>query len=133
MSTSPPAAASASASGSGETPASSSADRALLAKRETLVERFTAMQLDLGGVFYEMVIRDHVAMDVLTRKAAELQRVDAELRQIEQMLDTGAAGVDRCPTCRALYTRGASFCWQCGSSLVATQAAASSSPERSAP
>ena len=37
------------------------------------------MQADLGGAFYEMAIRDHVRMDVLTRKAAELQRVDAEL------------------------------------------------------
>jgi hypothetical protein len=128
-----PASPSASGHRSAGTPAStSSADRALLAKRERLVERFTAMQLDLGGVFYEMVIRDHVAMDILTRKAAELQRVDAELRQIEQMLDAGATGVDRCPVCRALYTRGASFCWQCGSSLAATPTPTPSPPEGSA-
>jgi hypothetical protein len=46
----------------------------LLARRERLTERFTLMQADLGGVFYEMAIRDHVRMEVLTQKAAELQR-----------------------------------------------------------
>ena len=104
-------------------PAAASApppDRALLAKRDRLVERFTAMQLDLGGVFYEMTIRDHVKTDVLTRKAAELQRVDAELRQVEQIIKTGDAGAGKCPACNALHARGAVFCWQCGTSLLAT-------------
>ena len=45
------------------------------------------MQADLGGAFYEMAIRDHVRMDVLTRKAAELQRVDAELLAAERLLE----------------------------------------------
>ena len=104
-------------------PAAASArppDRALLAKRDRLVERFTAMQLDLGGVFYEMTIRDHVKADVLTRKAAELQRVDAELRQVEQIIKTGDSSAGRCPACNALHARGAAFCWQCGTSLLAT-------------
>jgi hypothetical protein len=54
--------------------------------RDRLLEKFTIMQTDLGGAFYEMAIRDHVRMDVLTRKAAELQRVDAELLAVERML-----------------------------------------------
>ena len=95
-------------------------DRALLAKRDRLVERFTAMQLDLGGAFYEMTIRDHVSADVLTRKAAELQRVDAELRQVEQILKSGDSCAGKCPACSALYASGAAFCWQCGTSLLAT-------------
>ena len=95
-------------------------DRALLAKRDRLVERFTAMQLDLGGAFYEMTIRDHVRADVLTRKAAELQRVDAELRQVEQILKSGDSSAGKCPACNALYAPGAAFCWQCGTSLLAT-------------
>jgi hypothetical protein len=70
-------------------------DRELLARRERLTERFALLQADLGGVFYEMAIRDHVRMDVLTRKAAELQRVDADLAQVERELrangSTGAA------------------------------------------
>lgn len=78
------------------------------------------MQLDLGGVFYEMTIRDHVKADVLTRKAAELQRVDAELRQVEQILKSGDSGAGKCPACNALYASGAAFCWQCGTSLLAT-------------
>lgn len=56
------------------------------AQRDRLLEKFTIMQADLGGAFYEMAIRDHVRLDVLTRKAAELQRVDAELLEAERML-----------------------------------------------
>lgn len=59
----------------------------LRAQRDRLLEKFTIMQTDLGGAFYEMAIRDHVRMDVLTRKAAELQRVDAELLAAERMLE----------------------------------------------
>lgn len=59
----------------------------LLAQRDRLLEKFTVMQADLGGAFYEMAIRDHVRMDVLTRKAAELQRVDAELLAVERLLE----------------------------------------------
>lgn len=59
----------------------------LRAQRDRLLEKFTIMQTDLGGAFYEMAIRDHVRMDVLTRKAAELQRVDAELLAVERMLE----------------------------------------------
>jgi hypothetical protein len=63
-------------------------DRAdLRAQRDRLLEKFTIMQTDLGGAFYEMAIRDHVRMDVLTGKAAELQRVDAELLAVERMLE----------------------------------------------
>jgi hypothetical protein len=59
----------------------------LRAQRDRLLEKFTIMQADLGGAFYEMAIRDHVRLDVLTRKAAELQRVDAELREADRMLE----------------------------------------------
>jgi hypothetical protein len=63
----------------------------LVAQRDRLLEKFTIMQTDLGGAFYEMAIRDHVRMDVLTRKAAELQRVDAELLAVERMLEMFSA------------------------------------------
>jgi hypothetical protein len=59
----------------------------LRTQRDRLLEKFTIMQADLGGAFYEMAIRDHVRIDVLTRKAAELQRVDAELLAAERMLE----------------------------------------------
>src|SRR4051794_10817844 len=90
-------------------------NRELLGERDRLLEKFTIMQADLGGAFYEMAIRDHVRMDVLTRKAAELQRVDAELGEAERMMElaqTGAAG--NCPTCQAPYGPGSAFCSQCG-------------------
>lgn len=92
----------------------------LVAQRERLVERFAAMQADLGGVFYEMAIRDHVRLDVLTRKAAELQRVDTELAEVERALrgDQGpAAGA--CPSCGAAHGLDARFCATCGFALPA--------------
>lgn len=95
-------------------------NKELVAQRDRLLEKFTVMQADLGGAFYEMAIRDHVRLDVLTRKAAELQRVDAELLAVERQLEverTDAAG--HCPTCNAPFGHGDRFCPQCGSSLVA--------------
>ncbi|HEY2716866.1 MAG TPA: zinc ribbon domain-containing protein [Solirubrobacterales bacterium] len=92
----------------------------LLAQRDRLLEKFTVMQADLGGAFYEMAIRDHVRMDVLTRKAAELQRVDAELLAVERVLELqreDAAGL--CPSCAAPFAPGVRFCAQCGNPLVA--------------
>jgi hypothetical protein len=96
-------------------------NKELVAQRDRLLEKFTVMQADLGGAFYEMAIRDHVRLDVLTRKAAELQRVDAELLAAERQLElerTDAAG--HCPTCNAPFGRADRFCPQCGSTLVVT-------------
>ncbi len=90
----------------------------LRAQRDRLLEKFTVMQADLGGAFYEMAIRDHVRVDVLTRKAAVLQRVDGELTAVEAALElarTGAAGL--CGTCGAPYAHGTRFCAQCGTAL----------------
>jgi hypothetical protein len=95
----------------------------LAAQRDRLLEKFTVMQADLGGAFYEMAIRDHVRLDVLTRKAAELQRVDAELLAIERVLElerADAAGL--CSSCGAPYGHGVRFCAQCGHALVPTEA-----------
>ncbi len=95
----------------------------LVAHRDRLLEKFTVMQADLGGAFYEMAIRDHVRLDVLTRKAAELQRVDAELLSVERELELereDAAGL--CPGCGAPYGHGVRFCAQCGHALVPTEA-----------
>jgi len=104
-------------------PAPAPENKDLVAQRDRLLEKFTVMQADLGGAFYEMAIRDHVRLDVLTRKAAELQRVDAELLAVERQLEverTDAAG--HCPTCNAPFGRADRFCPQCGSPLVAVSA-----------
>jgi hypothetical protein len=96
-----------------------SENKELRKQRDRLLEKFTVMQADLGGAFYEMAIRDHVRLDVLTRKAAELQRVDAELLAVERLLEierTDAAG--HCPTCNSPFGPADRFCPQCGTSLV---------------
>jgi hypothetical protein len=93
-------------------------NRELIAERDRLLERFTVMQADLGGAFYEMAIRDHVKMDVLTRKAAELQRLDVELGEIEEKLElrrSDSSGT--CGGCGAEFEPGAKFCSQCGQGL----------------
>lgn len=94
----------------------------LLAQRDRLLEKFTVMQADLGGAFYEMAIRDHVRLDVLTQKAAELQRVDAELLAVERLLElerSDAAGL--CTACGAPYGHADRYCPQCGTALVPTE------------
>jgi hypothetical protein len=60
----------------------------LLAERERLIERFVLMQSELGGLFYEMAIRDHLQLDLLVERAAAMQRVEDELRRLEQQLGT---------------------------------------------
>jgi hypothetical protein len=61
-------------------------ERELLAERDRLTERFAVMQSELGGLFYEMAIRDHVQMDLLVARAAALQRIDEQLADVEQQL-----------------------------------------------
>jgi hypothetical protein len=93
-------------------------DPDLVAERDRLTERFAVMQSELGGLFYEMAIRDQVRMEILIEKAAELQRVDAELGQIERLLENGETGLGgRCNRCGAAYARGAAFCAQCANPL----------------
>jgi hypothetical protein len=99
-------------------PSGQAPDSALVARRERLAERLTLMQLELGGAFYEMATRDHVQMDALMARAAELQAVDAELAHVDDLLASGRRGVGgMCATCQAPHARGAAFCWQCGASL----------------
>jgi hypothetical protein len=107
------------------TPEQAPENKELRIQRDRLLEKFTVMQADLGGAFYEMAIRDHVRLDALTRKAAELQRVDAELLAVERQLEierTDAAG--HCPACNSPFGSADRFCPQCGSSLLATEMAA---------
>lgn len=60
----------------------------LLTERERLTERFVLMQSELGGLFYEMAIRDHLQLDLLVERAAAMQKVDAELARLEQRHDS---------------------------------------------
>jgi hypothetical protein len=89
-------------------------------RREELARQVAELQFDLGGLAYEMAIRDHFRLDVLTRRAAELQSADAELAEVERLLaaeQRSEAG--SCSNCGAPHSRGAAFCWQCGNALMA--------------
>ncbi|UUY05372.1 zinc ribbon domain-containing protein [Svornostia abyssi] len=90
-------------------------DQDLVARRDKLIEQFTVQQAELGGVFYEMAIRDHIRLDVLTQKAAALQRVDHELAEVERALrgDEGPVA-GNCPSCGARHAAEARFCSRCG-------------------
>jgi hypothetical protein len=93
-------------------------------RRDALARELAEAQFDLGGLTYEMAIRDHFRLDVLTRMAARVQELDAQLGEVEHLLrlgTTGAAGA--CPQCGTLYARGALFCSQCAFQLVATAVA----------
>jgi hypothetical protein len=89
-------------------------------RREQLVARVAELQWDLGGLVYEMTVRNSINVDVLVQRAVPLQDADAELAEVERILrmeETGTAGV--CGGCGAPHSSGATFCWQCGKPLLA--------------
>ncbi len=88
-------------------------------RRDELVAHVAELHWDLGGLTYEMAIRDHFRLDVLVAKAAELQERDAELGELERVLSLqDNAGAGQCSSCGALRSRGAVYCWQCGHALM---------------
>jgi hypothetical protein len=88
-------------------------------RRDALAEQVTELHWDLGGLAYEMAIRDHFRLDVLVRRAAVLQERDAELAELERLLRMEHDGVaGDCPSCGAPHSRGALYCWQCGTALM---------------
>jgi hypothetical protein len=100
-------------------PASGPGRSELERRRDALAQQVAELHWDLGGLAYEMAIRDHFRLDVLVRRAAALQERDAELAEVERMLrmqEDGVAG--SCPQCAAPHSRGALFCWQCGGTLM---------------
>jgi hypothetical protein len=88
-------------------------------RRDQLVARVAELQWDLGGLAYEMAIRNHVQVDVLVKRAAALQDADAELNEVERLVrmeESATAG--SCSSCGAPHSSGATFCWQCGQPLL---------------
>lgn len=88
-------------------------------RRDQLVARVAELQWDLGGLVYEMAIRNAIKVDVMVKRAVVLQDADAELSEVERILrmdETGAAG--SCKSCGAPHSSGATFCWQCGKPLL---------------
>ncbi len=88
-------------------------------RRLRLAERVATLTWDLGGLAFEMAVRDHYRLDVLSRRAAELQQADAELGEVERLLGAAQAGVHgQCRSCGAVHSRGAAYCWHCGAPLL---------------
>jgi hypothetical protein len=88
-------------------------------RRDQLVARVAELQWDLGGLVYEMATRNRIKVEVLVKRAVELQDADAELSEVERIVrmeETGASG--SCGSCGAPHSSGATFCWQCGNSLL---------------
>lgn len=89
-------------------------------RRDELQARVAELQFDLGGLVYEMAIRDRMRVDVLVQRAAVLQDADAELAEVERILrleESSTAGA--CASCGAPHSSGAAYCWQCGHPLLA--------------
>ena len=100
-------------------PALSGSIAELRQRRRVLAERVAELTWDLGGLTYEMAVRDHYRLDVLARRAAELQEADAELGEVQRMLGSADAGVHgQCRSCGAVHSRGAEYCWHCGAGLL---------------
>jgi phosphatidylinositol-3-phosphatase len=55
-------------------------------RHEQLVQELSQMHWDLGGLTYEMAIRDHFRLEVLLRRAALMQERDMELAEVERKL-----------------------------------------------
>jgi len=88
-------------------------------RRSELAERVAQLTWDLGGLTYEMAVRDHYRLDVLARRAAELQEADTQLCEVQRLLASADAGVHgHCRSCGAVHSRGAAYCWQCGAPLL---------------
>ena len=88
-------------------------------RRDQLAARVAELQFDLGGLVYEMAIRDRIRVDILVQRSAALQSADAELAEVERILrleETSTAGA--CASCGAPHSTGAGYCWQCGQPLL---------------
>jgi hypothetical protein len=88
-------------------------------RRDRLAEEVAELQWALGGLTYEMAIRDHFRLDLLLRRAAMLQERDAELAEVERLLHMQESSVaGSCAACGAVRSRGAVYCWQCGTAMM---------------
>ena len=104
------------------------ADLDRTAQRQRLAAEFDAIQFDLGGLVYEMAIRDHFRLDVLSQRAAKLQAVDAELARAEgRPVPPALAG--SCPSCSTPLVAGAAFCPGCGRALTSSAPVVGTAPQ----
>lgn len=98
--------------------------RRLREERLRLAELVAERTWDLGGLTYEMAIRDHFRVDVLARKAAELQELESQLSEVERLMHQAEGVGGACRYCGSPHARGAAYCWRCGHPLGMPQRAA---------
>jgi hypothetical protein len=55
-------------------------------RHDALAAQVAELQWNLGGLTYEMAIRDHFRLDVLVSRAATLQEREMELAELARML-----------------------------------------------
>lgn len=100
-------------------PAATGTPGELRGRHRQLARRVAELTFELGGLAYEMAVRDHYRLDVLARRAAELQQADAELSELQRLLGAAQDGVHgQCRACGAVHSRGAAYCWHCGAPLL---------------
>lgn len=88
-------------------------------RRAQLAARVAELQWDLGGLAYEMAVRNRLRPEVIVERAGKLQEADAELGEVERILRMERTGVAAlCLTCGAPHSAGAVYCWQCGTSIL---------------
>ena len=51
-------------------------------RRDQLIARVAELQWDLGGLVYEMAVRNQIEVEVLVKRAVALQDADAELSEV---------------------------------------------------
>ena len=88
-------------------------------RHDELSARVAELQWDLGGLVYEMAIRDRVRVDLIVQHATKLQDADSQLAEVERILsleEDSTAGA--CANCGAPHSSGAAFCWQCGAQIL---------------
>lgn len=110
-----------------DAPPPSAEIRRLREERLRLAELVAERTWDLGGLTYEMAIRDHFRVDVLARKAAELQELESQLSEVERLMNQAEGVGGACRYCGSPHARGAAYCWRCGHPLATPQRAATTS------
>lgn len=73
------------------------AHSALINRRRELAAEVQRLRGHLGGLAYEMAIRDHFRLDVLVRRAAVLQERETELAEVERQLGVPGPAQPRVP------------------------------------
>ena len=91
----------------------------LVGRREQLARLYAELQSDLGGLVYEMAVRDQFRLDLVARQAAKLQAVDVELTRGR----AGARARDERSGVEVSVVRqprpvNAAYCGRCGAPLA---------------